>query len=333
MKHPNQTGVVRRYPLSFDSADGHSRLQGFIWWCANPYKTGSPLRPRGIVQLVHGMAEHIQRYDEFAQFLVGHGYLVCGHNQLGHGPELAEEARGNIDPQQGTSILLRDIDSIRQLVWGICDTQIPYFLFGHSMGSFEVRTYIAEKGEGLAGAILCGTGSIALQQARTGAMMARLISKLRGQNYKSKFLHTLADGAYAKAIKEAKTPFDWLSYNEENVELYSKDPACGFVFGAGAYATLAKLTYQACHIQYAQKVPVDLPLFFISGSEDVVGNNGEGVMQAVSLMQDVGVKDVSCMLYEHMRHEILNEKNRDLVYVDVVRWLDDHAGVERGERL
>jgi alpha-beta hydrolase superfamily lysophospholipase len=318
------TGDIGRYDISFDSADGNSRIRGYLWWDENPLE--AEVKPRGVVLLLHGMCEHIERYDEFARDLARHGYLACGHNQIGHGSSTTPERLGCL-PVDGREALLADVHELRRLVVERVGENVPLFVFGHSMGSFTTRSYISRHGDGLAGAVICGTGFVPVAKSRAGRTLARLISRLRGEDYKSKLLHSMADGSYSKAVENARTEFDWLSHNEENVERYIADEACGFMFSAGGYATLTDLTAEVCTLECAQRVPHQLPLLFIAGAEDPVGDMGEGVAKAADLARQAGSTDVTCKIYHGMRHEILNERDRRLVFGDVLSWLDKRTEV------
>jgi alpha-beta hydrolase superfamily lysophospholipase len=315
---------TRTESLTFVSNDGVTQIHARIWWPAGLARgeNGALPRPRGIVQIVHGMAEHISRYDSFARFLAGNGYLVCGHDQLGHGKSVRDRSQwGCLPPKTGKDILIQDIHDLRGIVSARCAPGTPYFVFGHSMGSFETRVYISRHAEGLAGAIICGTGYVDPKTSAAGNAMARLICRLRGADHISGMLHSMADGAYAKAIPDAKSPFDWLSHNRDNVNAYIADPACGYMFSAGGYATLTSLTQEACSPACAQAVPNGLPLLYMAGAEDPVGDNGKGVTTSFKMAQRAGASDAQLKLYPNMRHEILNETGRQAVYTDVLNWL------------
>lgn len=316
-------GEPQRFGLKYDSADGSSTIRGSIWWTEDPLKT--TVAPRAVVQLVHGMCEHIERYDDFARFLVGRGFLVCGHNHIGHGSSVARERRGCIPPY-GRQAIVEDVERLRRLVTPHVQNGTPYFVFGHSMGSYVVRNYIADYGRGLAGAILCGTGFVPVATSAAGRTLARAICRTRGADHKSALLHGLVDGAFSKAVKDAKTPYDWISYNRENIERYLADEDCGFMFSAGGYAMMLDLTATTCSPACAQRVPHELPLLFVSGAEDPVGDNGDGVTTAADLAKSAGSTDVSCKLYPGMRHEILNEKSNDVVYEDILEWVESRIG-------
>lgn len=209
-----------RTEFSFDSADGKSQVRAVLWVPLAMERAdaaaGEPslgcFKPRGVVQLVHGMAEHIDRYDDFARFLVDAGYLVAGHDHIGHGDTAAApECRGVIGAEGGADAMIDDVEQLRLLVSQQVAPGTPYFIFGHSMGSLVLRSYLPRYGQGLAGAVICGTANEATAVSRAGNLAARAIAAVRGDGYRSGLLHALADGAYSRAIKDARTPFDWLS--------------------------------------------------------------------------------------------------------------------------
>lgn len=303
--------------VRFLSADAHTQIRGVIW---QPEE-----EPRAVVQLVHGMAEHIMRYEPFARYLNERGFLVCGHDHLGHGSSVeSTDDWGCLPARTGKDILVNDVGRMRGLVRERVDASLPHFLFGHSMGSFVVRAYIAECAQGLSGAIICGTGYIPPATSAAGNFLARAIARTRGERYVSNLLGELSLGAYAKAIPDARTPLDWLSYNEENVDAYIADDECGFAFSAGGNATLTALTREVCSPECCARVPNDLPLLYIAGDGDPVGDMGEGVRKAAQMAREAGSVDVTCTIYEHMRHEILNEKNGQRVMDDVATWMEEH---------
>ena len=314
---------VRVDEVTFASADGTSTIQGYVWAPVDTPMQDGLLAPRGVVQLVHGMAEHITRYDEFARFLAAAGFVVAGHDQIGHGKSSAPEKWGCLPAATGKEIMVEDVHQLRGIMEAHVAKGTPYIIFGHSLGSFITRAYLARHGEGLAGAVICGTGFVPVATSKAGNAMARLIGRLRGEDYKSGLLSSMGVGAYAKAIKDAKTELDWLSYRQENIDAYMADEACGFPFSAGGYATVTSLTAEVCDIVCCTKVPKALPLLFVAGDGDPVGSMGEGVRASAELAQKAGSTDVTVKIYEHMRHEILNEDGRAQVMADILAWIEE----------
>lgn len=319
---------MRQIPVEFISADGHTNVHGYVWTSDN----GS-VRPRATVQIVHGMCEHIERYEDFARFLVTRGCVVFGHNQIGHGDSVRDASELGCLPPDGDRILVEDVSRMASCARDALIRQrivpqgepLPRFVLGHSMGSFVVRVFLAQHGAELAGAILSGTGHVAQSASRLGNGLARAVCAVRGPSARSSLLHALADGSYSKAIKGARTPFDWLSYNEDNVDAYIADDLCGFAFSAGGYATLTALTAQACSFDCAKQAPASLPVLIVSGVDDPVGGCGKGVRATYTLLRDAGMSDVEMLLYDGMRHEILNERERKRPYADIAGWIERHC--------
>ena len=310
MRKEDRTQSVR-----FESTSGTTQIHGTIWWPKE--------KPRAVIQLVHGMAEHMLRYEPFAAYLNERGFVVCGHDHFGHGESVNDPREwGHIPIRGGRDILVGDVGRMRAAMREQLDESLPYFLFGHSMGSFVVRAYISECAPGLAGAIICGTGHIPPMTSNAGNLAARLIGAVKGQEYVSKLLGNLSVGAYGKAIENARTPLDWLSHNEENVEAYIADERCGFPFSAGGNATLTALTAEVCSPACFGRVPKDLPLLFVAGDGDPVGNMGKGVSIAANMAREAGITDVTCTIYDHMRHEILNETGARRVMDDIASWME-----------
>jgi alpha-beta hydrolase superfamily lysophospholipase len=190
------------------------------------------------------------------------------------------------------------------------------------MGSFVTRAYIARQGKGLAGAIICGTGHIPPATSSMGSLACKMIATFKGEDTVSPLIEGMGVGAYSKAIKDARTPVDWLSYNEDNVNTYIADECSGFSFSVGGYNALMGLTREVCDMSCCVLVPPELPLLYIAGEGDPVGSMGEGVRIAAQMARDAGSQDVTCTIYENMRHEILNETDHQRVYDDVLGWIE-----------
>ncbi len=328
---------------------------GVLWMSP----AGQPVR--AIVQITHGMSEYIERYDHFARFLAAHGFAVCGQDNIGHGKSVASpDDWGHIPARGGKKALIENVHVLRGImeklamqegVAAVDDSArvlasdaatapspavadaaaapdatapLPYFMFGHSMGSFILRDYLAHYGAGLAGAIICGTGHQSAAVATAGLAAAKAVARAKGERHISDMLFNLADGAYGKAIKGARTELDWLSTNPLVVDAYIADPACGFRFSAGAYIALTGLLVDLSKKSNINRIPKELPLYLIAGSEDPVGDRGRGVTRVFKEYKEAGIKDVDMRLYLGARHEILNEVDKEKVYADVLKWLEAH---------
>lgn len=312
-----QMSSVSVEDFEYPSWDDHSMVHGCLW---------SPAQhPKAIVQLIHGMSEHISRYDEFARYLAASGFAVFGHDHIGHGHSaFSEEELGHMPPETGADVLVEDVDTMRRIACESFPGDLPYFMFGHSMGSFTLRVYLTRHGEGVSGAILCGTGNEPVVLSMAGNVLARMGARFRGEASKSNLIHSLADGAFVRQVEDPETEYDWISVDRDNIDEFLSDDLNGFQFTYGGYASLTKLALRAANLDLAKQIPEDLPVLFVSGSEDPVGNKGDGVIEAADLLIKAGVRDVQMILYEGMRHEILNEAGHQVVFEDILDWICQH---------
>ena len=318
---------INREELRFPSADGRSTIRALVWWPALAAGT----RARGVVQVIHGMAEHVERYDALARLFASRGFVVCGDDHAGHGASCDPDGYGCLPARGGAEALVADEHTLRRLVTERMGSDAPYLLLGHSLGSYIARVYLAEHGEGLAGVILSGTGTLPVAVSWAGHALARLICAVRGEKYRSKLLDGMGVGAYARAVP-GPSGCEWLSHNEKNVATYVADPRCGFMFSAGGYAAVTKLTARACSLAWARRAPHDVPLLFVSGAEDPVGDNGRGVRAAAALARRAGQRHVDVRIYEGMRHEIFNEDDGGRVMADVLSWVEERLGADEKGR-
>lgn len=281
--------------------------------------------PRGIVQIVHGISEHIDRYKNFMEFLAENGFAVIGNDHLGHGKSVAKpEEKGLFCENDGWGHVVSDLVKVNE----IAREKFPgvkYIMFGHSMGSFLTRTFIVKHPEKYDMAIISGTGHQGKLLITAGNMLAGMAIKSKGYDSDGAKLNNLCMGSYLKKIKSPKTPFDWLSRDEKMVEKYARDESCGFVCKAGLYADMMKGIRFVTDMANISKVDKDKPVYFMSGSEDPVGDYGKGVRTAYECFRKAGVKDVTMKLYEGGRHEMLNEINSEEVYTDILNWLNERV--------
>ena len=271
--------------------------------------------PTAVIQLVHGMAEHIDRYDATARAFTQAGYAVVGHNHLGHGP--SAEVKGYFAEKDGWQHLIDDVHILRQRAQ-MHSPGLPYILLGHSMGSFVVRCYMAQHAEGLSGVILSGTGFFPKPVALLGLSVAKLVCLCGGEKKPSKLIDSIAFGGNNKAFEPARTAFDWLTRDEAVVDAYIADPCCGFMFTGSAYRDFFGGLNQLATVG---KVPAELPVLMISGDKDPVGS-GDGVNKVAHQLREAGVKQVDVKLYPGARHEMFNEINREEAWQDVISWVE-----------
>ncbi len=300
--------------FTFTSGDGRTKIHAVEW---RP-DTG---RPKAILQIFHGMVEYIERYEEFASYLTEKGFLVVGHDHLGHGASVvSREDWGYFAEKNGNGILLRDVRTLHKRM-AKKYPELPYYILGHSMGSFLLRQYLCRWGEELSGAIIMGTGSQPLAALRFGQNLCKAVAKVKGWRYRWPFVDNLAFGGYNKHFQPARTHRDWLTKDEKIVDAYVADARCSFLFTLNGYYNLFCSIEDASKPENLQKMPKDLPVLFVSGAEDPVGHFTKGVEQVRKSFQAAGMEDVTWIYYKNDRHEILNETDRSSVYRDLYAWL------------
>lgn len=287
---------------------------------------------RGVVLIAHGMAEHAGRYDAFARYLAAGGLAVYAHDHVGHGRSVASRKDwGCLPGDQAAKTLVDDMHKLRNIAVSERGEHLPVILFGHSMGSFIARAYLSYYGTDLTAAVISGTGQQSEQAAHLAHALASRLARRHGADYRSEFLDGLAVGSYSKAVKGARTPYDWLSTDPAVVDAYCADPACGFMFSVGAYQALMMLVGYLSTVDCAGGAPENLPVLFIAGAEDPVGNKGKGVRKAAKLLQKYSGADVEVKIYPGMRHEVLNENGREQVWLDVARWIERKVFPAQGD--
>lgn len=296
-----------RQEFYFDSRSGKDRLHAVRWVPEG--------KVAAVLQIVHGMAEHIERYDGFASYLAERGVLVVGHSHLGHGKSVKKaEDLGFFAEPDGNGCVVGDIHTLRTRT----QTEypgVPYFILGHSMGSFLTRQYLTDHSAGLAGAVIMGTGDMPVPVLKLAKGVCVLLAKVKGWRYRSQLVNSMVVGGYEK-----KLGLGWLSKNEENVARYASAPLCGFCFTLNGFYGLFTAFHAAVSREMAGQVPRDIPTLFVSGAEDPVGDCGKGVKSVYRRYCDHGA-GAEMKLYAGDRHEILNEDDRMQVYEDILKWM------------
>lgn len=296
------------------SGDGATEIHALEW---------SPEgEVRAVLQICHGMSEHIGRYAEFAQYLNDRRIAVVGNDHLGHGKSVRSEAQyGFFHEKRGNEYVIEDIHKLRKIT-AEKYPKIPYFMLGHSMGSFLLRQYLTLYAEGLSGAVIMGTGYHGKSILGFGQYLCRKIAEKKGWSYRSRLVASLSDGGYNKKFKRDTTGATWLSRNPENCKRFAEDPLCGFAFTVNGYYHMFGGMRILAEKESIEKIPADLPVFLVSGSDDPVGNYGKGVYKVYRKYVDAGIKDVQLKLYKDDRHEILNETDRQQVFDDLYAWME-----------
>ena len=280
-------------------------------------------KPRAVVQIAHGIAEHIDRYRPFMEFLADKGFVVAGNDHLGHGKSIrVPEEQGFFAEKDGWWRVVDDMDKLHDIMSNEYP-ELPYVLFGHSMGSFLTRTYLIKHPDKYDGVILSGTGHQSPALVLGGNAAASVMAKLSGAMGDGAKLDSLAFGTYLNKIENPRTKFDWLSRDTEQVDKYIADPLCGFVGKIGLYRDMMQGIKFITDKKNIAQMNKEKPVYFMSGDGDPVGDYGKGVERAYKAFCDAGLHDVFMRLYPGGRHEMLNETNKEQVYQDILSWLNE----------
>jgi alpha-beta hydrolase superfamily lysophospholipase len=297
----------------YNSNDGVTTIHGIKWDVDNP---------RAVIQIAHGVTEYIDRYDEFANFLNSKGFVVVGNDHIGHGKSIDESKGPMYFGNAGSwDYAVEDLYCLYNETKKDYES-IPYFILGFSLGSFLVRTLLIKHPEVGDGAILMGTGQTSWLNIKLGLMMANSEVKKHGDSAFTDKIDDLTFGTYNKKFKPNRTKLDWLCGNEEALDKYLEDVNRGESFSAGLFRELLSGMMYDRDIENIKKMNEDLPVLFLSGDNDPVGDFGKGVKNAYSDFKKAGIKNLDIKLYPGLRHDILNEKNKEDVYNDVFDWLD-----------
>lgn len=300
------------------SADGVHRLHVVLWEPDTEVK--------GVVQISHGMIEMIERYEDFALFLNHHGYAVIGNDHLGHGLTAGNNSDlGYFCPRNMSAIVVADLHRVTRCAKKKYKN-VPYFMFGHSMGSFMVRRYLMRYGMDVDGAILAGTGGKSNLVLVTGKIVSNVFRLVLGDRYRSRLLKMNAFGTYQKRIPHPRTQSDWLTRDADVVDFCLSNKYCNYLFTVNGYRTLFDVLSFIQKKENIDRIPKETPILLMSGGQDPVGNYGKGVKKVYDSYKKAGIQDVSMKLYPDDRHELLNELNKDIVYQNVRKWLTQHIG-------
>lgn len=311
--------MAQRLDFTFLSSNGYTNVHAVRWlpedgkYCA-------------ILQISHGMVEYIGRYEQFAEYLTSQGFMVVGQDFVGHGKSVkSPEEFGYFGTKHPSDVLVEDIHKLRKMIQAE-NPQTPYFMLAHSMGSYMLRKYLGRYSQNLAGAVIVGTGGIYSWQAGICLAVTKILIRIKGDRHRSRFIQKLTYTApYRKYDLTGKNPANsWLSKDAANVREYYSREECTFIFTLNAYQGLFEAVCYDGMLKNVQRISKDLPVLFISGKEDPVGDLGRGVVRVYRMFQKAGIRDVKCVLYPHDRHEILNETDKEKVYKRIAAWLREH---------
>lgn len=304
--------MMIRTEFTYPSAWKGQEIFGRIWQRNGDYI--------GVVQLVHGMQEHMGRYDRFAVFLAERGFVVYGNDHLGHGRSVQKETDfGYFGPEEGWKNLLADMRTLMERAKRE-HPGLPYILIGHSMGSLLAREFAAEYGEELDMAVFLGTsgGSPIVKNAKR---LAEKRGEKRGIKTPARDLGRMAFGAYNRKFRPKRTNHDWLSTLDSAVNDFIMDPLCGREFTYGGYRDLFGILAKVSEKEWPYRLPKNLPILLMSGKDDPVGDYGRGVRRVARQLLRADCRKVSVRLYASMRHELLQESRQREVFQDLYQWI------------
>jgi alpha-beta hydrolase superfamily lysophospholipase len=291
-----------------ETTDGY-KLQVYVW----PNE-----QAKAWIHINHGMAEHALRYNDFASKLVAEGYAVVAHNHRGHGNSETTQL-GFFAKQNGWSKVLSDLDIVRD---SVCSTALPFYLYGHSMGSFIVQSYLSATSRKVDGLILSASNLQPVLLSLVGKFIAKVEQIRVGKTKSSALLQFLSFGSFNQAFKPNRTVYDWLTRDNEQVDKYLADPLCGFPCSTGLWHDFLAELVNLAKPETLKRIQTDLPLLILGGTADPVGMMGEGLPKLANAYKHVGQSNVTLKMYQDARHEILNETNQQQVYKDIIDWLN-----------
>ncbi|GHV53241.1 hydrolase [Spirochaetia bacterium] len=317
-------------PVVGGGASGIDGARLFLrhWAAQKEYKE----KPRAVLNIVHGMAEHSLRYERLARRLCAEGIEVWVADQRGHGLTADTKIndpgigglRGHCADKGGFDLVTSDVDAVNRMIRAL-RPGVPFFLMGHSWGSFVVQNYIENQDrEGLDGCILSGTRGPDGFKVKIGAQVMALISVFQGIRKGSTLSYLIANGPYNKSFRPNRTFFDWLSRDEKEVDGFVTDPLCGNLCSSGFYRDLLGALNRIHRSEAMDRIDRHLPIYVFGGSADPVGDMGASPTALVGAYRALGIQDLEFVLYPDARHETLNETNREEVTENLLSWILRH---------
>ena len=272
---------------------------------------------KAIVEIAHGMNEHKERYIDFMKFLAKNGYASFIHDHRGHGKSIKNINDLGYFYEDNASYVVEDLHQINEYLKNkFKDKKI--ILFGHSMGSMIVRKYISKYAHTIDGLILCGSPS-KNNASKLGLKVVKLLKSIKGERYRSEFVKKLMFGGFDKKGSE---PNSWVCHNKEILKLYNEDELCKYTYTLNGYENIIKLMIDIYNPKIYNRNNLDLPIYFIAGNDDPVIKSKKDFNEAINFLEKIGYHNIDNTLYDDMSHEILNEVNNNLVYDDILNWLN-----------
>lgn len=306
---------MTRNEFYYPSADGKTKIHA-VEWLPNG-------EPKAILQIAHGVTEYILRYEEFANFLTEKGIAVVGNDHLGHGNSIAEDSEPMyFGPAGSWDWVVEDIKKCFDLTKNKFPN-VPYCLLGFSLGSFVARTYLTKYPGTLTGAIIVGSGQLPSFQISIAKFIVNNESKKVGEDHTSPTIQKLTYETYNKYFAPNRTKYDWLCASTTSLDKYIKDAMRGEDFTAGLFRELLSGMAFTSKQDNIEKIDKNMPILFLSGDKDPVGEQGKGVIRAYNCFKKAGIKDINMKLYPGLRHDILREDCRQDIFKDIYNWLKD----------
>ncbi|GFZ31055.1 alpha/beta hydrolase [Clostridium zeae] len=278
--------------------------------------------PKGVIQIVHGMAEHAGRYEEFANYLNSHGFIVYAGDHRGHG-KTDESSLGYIG-EDGFNKIVEDQHAIVNFIKNN-HSNLPIIFFAHSFGSFIGQEYIIRHGNELSGIILSGSAMRKGLDVNAGIIISYIQKSIFGENKKSTLLDFLSFYNYNKKIKNSASKFSWLTTDEIEIKNYENDPLCGNISTCNFYYYFLKGLKDLYKNNRLKQIPKDLPILIISGDDDPVGNYGKWVRKLYNLYKNMPLETVTMELYPGKRHELTNEIDRNKIFSKILNWTEENC--------
>lgn len=301
---------MKKEEFSYKSNDRLTNIYGVEWIPETEIK--------GVVQISHGVTEHMGRYEEIANFLTKHGYVVIGNDHIGHGMS-TNNKKMYFGPKDSFNYVVDDVLKCTELIKNKYPN-IPITLLGFSLGSFVARNFVIKYPYMVDNLILIGTGYNSEIELKIAKLAAWNEARKHGDDKMSPLIKKLTFDTYNKKFEPTKTDLDWLCKNEEELNKFLKDPLRGEFISAGLFRELLNGMSYSNNIENINRMRKDLPILLLSGSEDPVGNFSKGVYNVYNLFSNID--DVNIKIYDNARHDILHEKCKKEVYSDIINWLN-----------
>lgn len=299
----------------YPSSDGKTRIHAVEWIPEE--------EPKAILQIAHGVTEYILRYEEFAEFLTSKGIVVVGNDHIGHGSSIAENAKPMyFGPEGSFKYAVDDVNTLYKMIKEKYEN-IPYIILGFSLGSFIVRRFLIDYPDTVDGAILVGTGQIAPIKIKIAKFIAKSEAKKHGEDNPTPMIKSLSFDNYNKLFKPNRTDYDWLCLSKTSLDKYIKDEKRGKELSAGLFREMLSGMEYTGNLENIKKMNKDIPIIFLSGEMDPVGEKGKSVKKAYDYFKKAGIKDVSMKLYKDLRHDILHEDNAEQIYQDILEFINE----------